>query len=81
MQIPLTGWDPPVGERLESDMARADWSAHVTERGGLSQSRVRLHVGQQIDLFRPIHTSRPRRLTKAPTWAMGGPAWPGGERE
>jgi hypothetical protein len=33
----LLGWDPPVGESRESDMARANWSTHVTERGLASQ--------------------------------------------
>jgi hypothetical protein len=71
---PLTGWDPPVGQSGDSDMARADWSTHVTERGSASQdSGGRVHVGQQyvgqqMGLFRPIRTSRPRRLTQAPTW-------------
>lgn len=79
----LLGWDPPVGESRESDMARANWSTHVTERGSASQDsggRVHVgqqHVGQQMGLFRPIRTSRPRRLTQAPTWQWEARPGPG----
>jgi hypothetical protein len=62
---PLTGWDPPVGESRESDMARADWSTHVTEEG-LSQSRVRVHVGHKWTYSGPFVRVDPGSLQNLP---------------